>query len=204
MEDALQILLQHGYWVVFGASLLEQMGAPVPAMPILLAVGAMSRSGHFSLTLAIPAAVAGSLAADLAWYTMGRYHGHFFLGLICRLSAAPGSCVQRSKDLFGRHGSPILLVSKFVPGFSATAIPLAGAERMGLMRFLLFDGVGAVLWAGGYMSVGYLFSSQLERVAGPASRFGMTLTVWIALVVTVIFAWKRVQRGALRRRNSEL
>ena len=169
MSDVLQVLLQHGYWVVFSASMLEQMGLPVPAMPILLAVGALSRTRTFSLVSAIVAAVLGSLVADLTWYALGRQHGHFILGLVCRLSATPDSCVQRTKDLFGRHGSPILLVSKFVPGFGAAAIPLAGAERMRLTRFLIFDGAGAVLWAGGYMTAGYLFSSQLERVAGLAA-----------------------------------
>jgi membrane protein DedA with SNARE-associated domain len=204
MNDTLQILLRHGYWVVFGASLLEQMGLPIPAMPILLAIGALSHTGGFSLVSAILAAVLGSLAADLAWYALGRHHGHFVLGLVCRLSATPGSCIQRTKDLFGRHGSPILLVSKFVPGFSAAAIPLAGAEKMHLIRFLLFDGTGAVLWAGGYMTAGYVFSSQLERVAGLASGVAMSLTVWFALVLTVILAWKHVQRRALLRRSPEI
>ncbi len=204
MGDILQILLRHGYWVVFSASLLEQMGLPVPAMPILLAVGALSHAGGFSLASAIVAAVIGSLAADLAWYALGRHHGHFILGLVCRLSATPGSCVQRTKDLFGRYGSPILLVSKFVPGFSAAAIPLAGAEKMRLMRFLLFDGAGAVLWAGGYLIAGFVFSSQLERVAGLASGVAMSLTVWIALALTAILAWKHVQRRALLRRSPEL
>ncbi len=202
MNDTLQLLLRHGYWIVFAASFLEQMGLPVPAVPIFLTVGALSRAGAYSLGSAILAALIGSIAADLAWYALGRYHGHFILGTICRLSATPSSCVQRTKDLFGRHGSRILLISKFIPGFSAAAIPLAGAERMGLMRFLLFGGAGAVLWASAYTIAGYALRSELDRIADVASSVATGLTVWIVFAIAVILAWK--YRRVLLRRNPEL
>ena len=203
MSEILQVLLRHGYWVVFGASLFEQMGLPLPAMPILLAAGALSRTENFSLSFAVLAAVLGSITADVAWYALGRRRGHFMLGLVCRLSLTPDSCVQRTKDLFRRHGSPILLVAKFLPGFSATAVPLAGALRMQFARFLLFDAAGAFLWAAGYIAAGYAFSSQLERVARLGAGFGIGLTLWFALAVTVFVAWKYVQRRALLRRSPQ-
>lgn len=204
MTATLHILIRHGYWIVFSASLLEQVGLPLPALPILLAVGALARTSGFSVSFAILAAVFGSLAADLAWYALGRSRGHFILGLVCRLSFTPDSCVQRTEDLFRKHGSPILLVAKFLPGFSATAVPLAGVLRMQLVRFLLFDAAGAFLWAGSYIAAGYMFSSQLERVAGLAAGFGIGLTLWFALAVTVFLGWKYVQRRTLLGRSPQL
>lgn len=33
---------------------------------------------------------------------------------------------------------------------------------MRLLRFLLFDGLGALIWVGAFAGLGYLFSNQLE------------------------------------------
>src|SRR5262245_12165688 len=116
MPDLLQFLLDHGYIVVFGAAFAEQIGLPVPAVPFIIGMGALSRSGEFSFSAVVATAALASLSADLIWFELGRYHGRAVLKLICRISLEPDYCVRRTEDAFERMGLWALVPAKFVPG----------------------------------------------------------------------------------------
>src|SRR5216117_31852 len=104
MSDTLQSLVQYGYLLLFAFVLAEQIGLPVPAVPILLGVGALAGAGRMSLALAFAAALAAYLPPDLVWYELGRRRGNRVLGLLCRISLEPDSCVRRTENLFMRRG----------------------------------------------------------------------------------------------------
>ena len=50
MSDAVQSLVQYGYVLLFVFVLAEQIGLPVPAVPVLLGVGASSAGSRSSPT----------------------------------------------------------------------------------------------------------------------------------------------------------
>src|SRR4029077_20239572 len=108
----------------------EQVGLPIPAFPVLLAMGALAGLGNFSIWLALLLAVCAALSSDLIWYRLGRTRGHSILNLLCRVSLEPDSCVSNTKTLFGKLGARALLIAKFVPGLGATTAPLSGLTRM--------------------------------------------------------------------------
>jgi undecaprenyl-diphosphatase len=58
-----------------------------------------------------------------------------------------------------------LLFAKFVPGLNFAAPPVAGLSGVSPLRFLLFDSLASVFWAGSHMVLGYTFCGQLEDVA---------------------------------------
>jgi membrane protein DedA with SNARE-associated domain/rhodanese-related sulfurtransferase len=121
-----------------------------------------------------------ALAADLFWYRLGVLHGTKFLGRLCRLSLEPDSCVRRSENFFARHGARSLLVAKFVPGLNAVAAPIAGAIRTPRWRFLWFDSLGILLWAGTVETLGFIFAHQLQQIATYVSHAG-TLVLAVGL-----------------------
>src|SRR5215467_5170575 len=110
------------------SSLAEQVVLPIPAIPVLLAVGALVRAGRMSLAPAIVVALFASLAADIIWYELGRRRGGRVLGLLCRISLEPDSCVRRTEGLFMKHGRFALLIAKFFPGLSTVARPWPGSR----------------------------------------------------------------------------
>ena len=112
MHDTLQFLTEYGYLVLFGFVFAEQVGLPIPAVPTLLAVGALAGTGRINLLLALVIATVASLLADLIWYYLGRQRGSRVLALLCRLSLEPDSCVRRTENLFARHGTRSLLIAK--------------------------------------------------------------------------------------------
>lgn len=197
LEQAADFLIRHGYAVLFGWVLLEQLGLPIPAAPLLIAAGALARAGKMNLTLAATLAFIAVILADLFWYSLGRYRGGRILKLLCRISLEPDSCVRRTENLFVRHGVRSLLVAKFIPGLNTAAPSLAGVFRMPVRRFLIFDSLGGLLWVVTVTSLGLIFSDQLELIA---LRWGGWLVVALAGGLATYVLWKFIQRRRFLRR----
>ena len=194
MHGVIPFLLRHGYWVLFVNVFTEQAGLPIPAVPVLLAMGALAGLGHFSPWIALVLAVCASLTSDLMWYRLGRVRGHSILNLLCRVSLEPDSCVSNTKGLFSKLGSFALLIAKFVPGLNTAAAPMAGLTRMPLAKFLALDIAGAAAWSGAYLAIGYLFRSQLERAGEQAERMGSWLLFVLVILLAIYIALKYYQR----------
>lgn len=186
--------MRHGYVVLLVWVFAEQIGLPVPSLPILLAAGALAGAGKLSYGAVLALTVVAAVSSDLLWYQIGRRRGIKVLQLLCRISLEPDSCVRNTENVFAKHGVRSLLVAKFIPGLNTAAPPLAGVVGMVFGRFLLFDVMGATLWAGSISGVGYYFSNQLERVAAQAERLGIGLLVLILGGFSIFIAWKFVKR----------
>jgi membrane protein DedA with SNARE-associated domain/rhodanese-related sulfurtransferase len=199
MTQTSQFLIQHGLPLVFVAVFVEQMGLPLPALPWLLAAGALSASSRFSLPLGLMLTVIACLVADTFWFYLGRYRGSRVLGLLCRISLEPDSCVRRTQNVFTRYGPRGLLVVKFLPGLNTVAPPLAGMSGMGAGRFLLLDGVGSLLYGGVLLGLGYVFSSQIEQIGAAVGRIGGSALRLMAGMLALYVAYKYWQRQRLLR-----
>jgi len=194
MTHAIAFLVRHGYALLFSIVLAEELGLPLPALPLLMAAGALAGAGRLSFGIALAVATAASLGGDLVWYEAGRRRGASVLNLLCRISLEPDSCVRKTEDVFGRYGARALLIAKFVPGLGTVAPPLAGIFQMKRLRFLSFDALGSLIWAGSYMTLGYAFRHSLATLARHVARTGGTLAAVVGLGAFAYVAWKYVQR----------
>lgn len=199
MQPLLEFLGRYGYPFLFLNVFAEQLGLPVPAIPILLCMGALAGMERASLGVALAAASAAALAGDIVWFELGRRRGHTILRFLCRLSLEPDSCVSDTKTMWERHGGWTLLFAKFVPGLSTAAPPLAGLTRMGLSRFIALDLLGCVAWAAPFLWLGSLFHHQLEAVAGNITRLGTSLSVFVFAPLAAWVLWKYEHRRRLLR-----
>jgi membrane protein DedA with SNARE-associated domain len=194
MHHPMVFLLRHGYPLLFAGVLAEQLGAPIPATPVLLGMGALIGTGHYSWAGALALAIAASMMADGVWYLIGRQKGTSVLKLLCRISLEPDSCVSSTRFWFKRLGAWALVIAKFVPGLSTVAPPMAGLSRMKWWKFLGADGLGGFLWAGAFLMLGHIFRTQLDDVAAYAARLGSSLFAIIGAVVGLWIGWKFYQR----------
>jgi membrane protein DedA with SNARE-associated domain len=194
MGEVVDFIVRHGEVFVFLYVLADQLGVPVPAVPALLAMGALAGVGKINFTLALLLSVVASLLADLVWYTLGRTRGGGVLRLVCKVSLEPDSCVRRTEDVFVRHGVRALIFAKFVPGLSTVAPPLAGIVGVTLPRFAAYSSLAAVLWAGAWSGLGYLAGDTLEHVARQSGRLGTALAALVAAAVVGYVAVKWWQR----------
>jgi membrane protein DedA with SNARE-associated domain len=194
MHRVIEFLLHHGYVVLLAWVFVEQAGLPIPSLPLLLAAGALAGSHQMSLAACLAIATFSCLAADSIWYQLGRHKGVAILQLLCRISIEPDSCVRKTEGLFSRQGARSLLFAKFIPGLGSVAPPLAGIFHMRLRRFLLFDALGAALWASTFLGLGYAFSGEIEHIAELAGSLGSGLATIIAGALGGYLGYKIISR----------
>jgi membrane protein DedA with SNARE-associated domain len=172
MNDAYQFLVRYDVACLFAAVFVDQIGVPLPAVPWLLAAGALTVTGQMSLSAAFSATILGAIFADLIWFYLGRRFGKSAPGLLCRLSADPDACVCRTQSLFTKHGMAGVVVSKFIPVMKTLVPALAGSSGVSASRFLFFDGLGSLLFAGVFILTGSLFSAQVDYILEMIGRHG--------------------------------
>jgi membrane protein DedA with SNARE-associated domain/rhodanese-related sulfurtransferase len=184
-------LSQYGLAIVAFNVLLNQIGLPVPAVPTLVLAGAIAASGQQHLGPVFFAAVAACLLADSGWYWIGQRYGIRVLKTLCRISLEPDSCVNETQSQFDRWGVNSLVIAKFVPGWATIAPPLAGAMRIGWLRFIFLSTLAAMLWVGVGLLAGALFKTQIALLLIHLDRIGSIafLGALVLLSIYVAFKW---------------
>jgi len=198
MTDLLSLISHHGYLVLAAVCFAEAVGLPVPAALALLTAGAVAAYKDLHLYLVFGVGLLAMMSGDLILYFMGRVSGWALLGVLCRLSANPETCILRSAEYFYRRGKQTLLFAKFIPGINTMSPPLAGSMKMRLGQFLEFDTCGAAFYVSAYAVAGYLFSDALRaitrglRSAGFAAEviFGTGLAAYIVYRIWVYYTYR--------------
>ncbi|HKR63647.1 MAG TPA: VTT domain-containing protein [Thermoanaerobaculia bacterium] len=197
MSKIVHLLIRYGTPLVWLNVFAEQIGLPIPAVPTLVVAGALSRDGKMSSTLVIAGAVAASLLADWFWFLLGRRMGYRVLRVLCIMSLSRDTCVRDTEAKFERWGMRSLIVAKFVPGFSTVAPPLAGATRQSTAAFLLYDGIGALLWAGLSVAAGHVFHRAVDRVLLTLENMGGWAIALLLTALALFMIRKWMQRVRL-------
>src|SRR5277367_1116653 len=130
MSHLLSLISHNGYLFLALVCFAEAIGLPLPAALAILTAGAVSAYGDLHIFLVLGVAMAAMVLGDVILYFMGRFSGWALLGLLCRLSANPETCILRSAEYFYRRGKLTLLFAKFIPGINTMSPPLAGSMRM--------------------------------------------------------------------------
>ncbi|MDB5823579.1 MAG: sulfurtransferase [Herminiimonas sp.] len=196
MNYLLAFIEQYGLVAVFVNVLVEQLGAPLPAYPTLIITGALSARSDYSIPTLLITAVCAALLADIAWYMAGRRYGRRVMATLCRISLSPDSCVSQTESIYLRWGASSLLIAKFVPGFASIGSALAGTLGTGLTKFLVFDGLGALLWSGSAIWLGWLFRTTVDDLLQVLGSLGEWALLIIAMVLVGFIAhrwWQRHQ-----------
>jgi membrane protein DedA with SNARE-associated domain/rhodanese-related sulfurtransferase len=193
------LLAQHGLSLVFLNVGMEQLGVPVPAYPMLIVTGALSIDGWYSAWSLLGVSVAACLLADLVWYFAGRRFGARVLRTVCRISMSPDSCVRQTESLFARWGVWSLLVAKLVPGFGTIATVLSGNLRVPLITFLIFDALGAALYAGIGIGLGVVFHQAVDGLLVGLEDLGRVGLLLLVVALALFIAAKAWQRQRLIR-----
>ena len=194
MDSIATELAQFGVPLIGLNVLLQQLGLPIPAVPTMMLAGALAIAGRIDFAAAFAISVAASLFADLLWFWAGRRYGYPVLRFLCRISLSPDTCVRQTEGIFERWGFFSVVVSKFVPGFSTVAPPIAGALRMRLPSFVVASAASAALWVGAAMIAGALFARQIEIVLDWIDAH-LALAVLVAGSLVAVYviakAWQR-------------
>ena len=192
------VLDKHGYLAVAGFVLLEDFGVPLPGETILIAAAVYAGAGQLNVVAVGVVAVAAAILGDNIGYLLGRTggrplvlrYGKYVLLTEKRLDAAQG--------WFTRHGGKVVVIARFIEGLRQANGWIAGITRMHWLRFVLFNSLGAVLWVGTWLTVGYVSGSHIDTVYRAFQRY----VVYFVIAVAVIIAALIIRHVLHRRRAS--
>jgi membrane protein DedA with SNARE-associated domain len=184
----------HQYVFLFLWVLAEQFGLPVPAVPVLLATGAVASTGQVSYTLALLMVIAACTIPDTCWYLLGRFKGARMLSLLCRMSLEPDTCVKDTRERFQSRRVLSLLTAHFIPGGGVLTAPLAGVLKMRYRDYLALDAAGSLLWGIFYIALGAIFQKQIDLALIVLRRLGTSFFAAAVAIALVYVLYKWIER----------
>lgn len=171
MEDFLQALVQNtqglgAYLTVFGILMACGLGVPLPEDISLILGGVLVYREAAQLPWMMLTAMVGILGGDSLIFAAGRRVGSHLGsqpgGLLGRVVTAEK--LQKVAQLFERYGDRIVMIARFMPGVRAVTYFAAGSSGMKYSRFILFDGLAALISAPAFVYLGFFFGGELERL----------------------------------------
>jgi len=197
--DFIGLLTAHGYGIALAVAFVDQFGTPIPSIAILLAAGALAGQGQLYLAGVLAAAWAGTVVGDVVLYQAGRWRGRPVMRGLCSFSLAPDTCVRKTEVSFQRLGWKALVIAKFVPGLALFAAPVAGALRMAVAPFLVFDAIGSLLYNVTVIGLGYALHTELDLVVGWFRATGRAAIPLVVAAILAYWAWRIFQKRRLIR-----
>jgi membrane protein DedA with SNARE-associated domain/rhodanese-related sulfurtransferase len=196
MPVALSFFIHYGYIVLFLWIAAEQLGMPLPSVPLLITAGTLTATRQMNLSLVLAAAVAACLISDSIWYYMGKRFGGAVVRLLCKLSLESTTCVSRTENRFQKYGAWALLFAKFVPGLSTVAAPLAGQTGMPFQKFFQADFAGALLWSLSMTLVGRFFGDVMKHHPNALHTLTQSAGVLFLLVILALLGSRVLKQRA--------
>ena len=199
MEQFVELFQAYGYPMLFLLGIVEFLGAPIAAAPVLMVVGAASIAGVLSPVLAVGSVAMGALVTESAWFGLARWRGRRLLDVACGLASNPNVCVLSFRDRVRKGGAGILIAAKFIPGSGSVPAFAAGLSGLDYRLFVLFDSLALLLWSAAYVLVGGLFHAQVETLTEGVSTHFAWISGGLSLLFVAAFAW-RIHKVRLHRR----
>ena len=176
------LFARYGYAVVFVGVLLENAGAPVPGETMLLAGAALARFGSLRLTWVIAAAIVGATLGDNLGFFIGRRGGRVLVERYGAMIGMTSAHLAKFDRFFERHGAKTVFVARFITGLRVLGALLAGASRLTWSRFLMFNALGAVVWATTFGLVGYALGYSWLALEQWIGRSGLILLALVSAI----------------------
>jgi len=187
----------YGYVAVFGLIFAESLGIPLPGEGILVVTALYAARTHrLNIVGDISTAAIAAFLGTSAGYLLGRWAG---APLLARFGGYVGLSPARRRlgeYLFLRHGAKIIFFGRFIAFLRAFEGILAGANRMPVRRFLLFNALGAVAWTTTFGLGAYLFGRAFVHLSRP---IGLAAVIVTALAAIAAIVYVRGQEEALQR-----
>jgi membrane protein DedA with SNARE-associated domain len=188
------LLADYGYLAVGVLVCLDNGGIPVPGQTVLVAAAVYAGTGRLDFAGVLAVAVAAAVVGNSLGYLLGRAGGRAFVHRWGRYVLLTPARLERAEDFFGRHGGAVVTWARFVDVLRQTNGIIAGTVGMPWRRFMAFNVLGAVLWAGTWGGLGYAAGANIGTIYGAVARSQIILLAVVGALLVVL-----VIRHLLRR-----
>jgi membrane protein DedA with SNARE-associated domain len=125
---------------------------------------------HVRWWILLPVCICGVVFSDVLLYVLGRYFGEWLLKRPWMKRILPPQKRRDTEENFHRYGVGILIVGRLVPGIRMPLFLTAGSMRLPLPRFLMADGIGAVVGNSLFFFLGFWLGDSIKALVGQAEE----------------------------------
>ncbi|MFE9608857.1 DedA family protein [Streptomyces sp. NPDC006012] len=196
LADLAPLLDHWGYAAVGTLIFLEDFGVPVPGETVLIAAAVYAGTGRLNVVAVAVIAVVAAVLGDNVSYAIGRYGGQRLVTRYGRYVLLTPERVAKASGFFTRHGGKVITIARFVEGLRQANGIIAGLSGMPWHRFLLFNTLGAVLWVGAWVTLGYLAGNHIDTLYPAIQRYELFVLAALAVVLAVVVGRHLIRRRA--------
>ena len=197
--EALSSPLQHfGVWAIALLIMVEDFGIPVPGETILIAGAVYAGAGRLNV---VAVGVAGFIAAiigDNIGFAIGHFGGRALALRWGKYVFLTEERLNKAEAFFDRRGAIVITFARFVEGLRQANGIIAGITGMHWLRFLIFNAIGAALWVGTWVSLGYLAGDHITTIYHYITLYSYYVLIALAVLLVGYIAW-RLRRRRRRR-----
>jgi membrane protein DedA with SNARE-associated domain len=201
-----------GYPGIVVLMAIESSMLPLPSELVMPPAGYLVAKGEMSFAVVVACGVLGSLLGSLANYGLARWLGRAFFLRLGRYLLLTERGLDRSERYFAAHGEISVFMGRMLPVVRHLISIPAGIARMSLLRFVLFTGLGALVWCTILTWIGWFIGSRenvilqvLDQEARRYTTRALLVVLPILAVIGAAYVWwyrRRAAQVELREREA--
>jgi membrane protein DedA with SNARE-associated domain len=189
-------LNHYGYWAVLVLVMLEDFGIPVPGETILIAAAIFAGAGKLNVVLVGVVGFIAAVLGDNIGFAIGHFGGRALALRWGKYIFLTEERLNKAEYFFDHNGARIIIVARFIEGLRQANGIIAGITGMHWRRFLVFNAIGAALWVGTWVTLGYVAGNHIGTIYHDITQYSLYALIALVLVVVAL-----VIRHVLRRRR---
>jgi membrane protein DedA with SNARE-associated domain len=195
--EALASPLQHyGLWAIFLLVLIEDFGIPVPGETVIIAASIYAGSGRLNVVAVGVVAFFAAVFGDNIGYAIGRFGGRRLVDRWGKYVFLTPERLDKAEGFFDRQGAKIITIARFIEGLRQANGIIAGITKMHWIRFIFYNALGAALWVGAWVSIGYFAGQHINTIYGVITRYSLYVAIAAVVVIVALIA-----RHVIRKRR---
>jgi membrane protein DedA with SNARE-associated domain len=178
-------LAHFGLWAVLALVLVEDFGIPVPGETVLIAAAIYAGSGRLNVVAVGLVGFAAAVVGDNIGYAIGRFGGRALIDRYGKYIFLTPERLDKTEVFFERHGTKIIIVARFIEGLRQANGIIAGITGMHWLKFVLANALGAALWVGTWVSIGYFAGQHITTIYNDVTRYSLYVAIAAVLLIAV-------------------
>ena len=190
-------------YLALGLVFLEDFGVPVPGETVLIIAAVYAGTGRLSIWLVALIAFLAAILGDNVGFGIGHFGGRPLAERYGKYILLTPERLDKTANFFDRHGGKVIVIARFVEGLRQANGIIAGITGMHWSKFLPFNMLGAALWVGVWVSIGYFSGNNIDSIYHTATRYEALFGAAVGVVILAWIGW-RVWKHQARRREKQL
>jgi membrane protein DedA with SNARE-associated domain len=177
--------------------MVEDFGIPVPGETILIAAGIYAGAGRLNVVMVGIIGFVAAVVGDNIGFAIGHFGGRALALRWGKYIFLTEERLDKTEAFFNRHGGKIIAVARFIEGLRQANGIIAGITGMRWRHFLAYNVIGAALWVGAWVSIGYFAGSSIDSIYHAITKYSTYVLIALVVLVVAYIIWRvRRRRGA--------